>query len=139
MRDSDRRWVYSRTARVAADAGSSDAPIALPVVDDTIEIPAVDNEVWPLVALDLRLTLWGRLRNLLLRVEPVFLEYETRNGRSGRHRLIAANASQGLLATLPPDDGEDLERLLDEYRGRPIERLRFRGAGLSSYEIVARA
>ena len=135
VRDSDHRWVYLER-RASPRSWALDEPIALAVIDDTIEIPAVDNEVWPLVALDLRLTLWGRLRNLLFRVEPVFLEYETRNGRSGRHRLIAANASQRLLATLPPDDGEDLERLLGEYRGRPIERLRFRGAGLSSYEIV---
>jgi hypothetical protein len=69
-------------------------------------------------------------------VEPVFVEYESRGGRSGRHRLIAANASQGLLATQPPLDGEDLERLLGEHRGRPIRRLRFTGEGLSSYTIA---
>ena len=66
---------------------------------------------WVILYADVRPTLWGKLRKLLFRLDPVWLNVEFRSGRKQRWRAIRPNLENGVLINQFPQDLGDIALL----------------------------
>ena len=93
-----------------------------------IEVPESDGLLF--AALDLRLTLRGRLQGLALRVPGVAAELTYADGQTTTVRVLPGTAASGLLINFLPRTTEGTARL---FAGVPDERvIRFRIGGIGA-------
>jgi hypothetical protein len=97
-----------------------------------VDLPRTDRLLF--AEIDLRLTLRGRIREALFRVEPVSIEVAYADGHRETHRLVPATARNGLLMNFLPTSLDDWAGLyLGSSRSR-VARFRIGGTGALVYE-----
>lgn len=79
--------------------------------------------------LDMRLTLWGKIREFLFRIPQVLLEVEFADGGKKDFRFIPSLAQNGLLINVLPQDRHQLKDLFDGKALPQIKRVRMIGPG----------
>jgi hypothetical protein len=97
-----------------------------------VDVPRTDLLLF--AEIELRLTLRGRIREALFRVEPVSIEIVYADGHRETHRLVPATARNGLLMNFLPTSLDDWAGLyLGSSRSR-VARFRIGGTGALVYE-----
>ncbi len=66
---------------------------------------------WVILHADVRPTVWARLRKLLFRLDPVWLQVEFRSGHKERWRVMRPNLETGILINQLPRDLGDIALL----------------------------
>jgi hypothetical protein len=98
--------------------------------------PAVNGQL--MARVELALSPVGRLRKLLFRIDPVYVEVVYCDGRAVRHRILPDTARNGLLLDHLADEDGVLDAILDRTAGARITRIRLSGPGLRSYRSPVR-
>ena len=66
---------------------------------------------WVILYADVRPTVWGKLRRLLFRLDPIWLMAEFRSGHKERWRIMRPNLEDGVLINQLPQDLGDIALL----------------------------
>ncbi len=66
---------------------------------------------WVILHADVRPTAWGKLRKLLFRLDPIWLQVEFRSGHKQRWRVMRPNLENGVLMNQLPQDLGDIALL----------------------------
>jgi hypothetical protein len=77
--------------------------------DQDVVVPSSTD--WVILHADVRPTIWGKLRKLLFRLDPVWLQVEFRSGRKERWRAMRPNLESGVLINQLPQDLGDIALL----------------------------
>ncbi len=106
-------------------------------LDDPDGEPVPASEHLLLAAIELEPSLWGRLRRLLWRVQPVYLLLEHASGHRTGYRLIPATARSGVPLNRFPRDFMGWRALWRGAVDDPVVRFGLGGPGRSAFRDVA--
>lgn len=87
-----------------------------------------------LAAFQLKLTPEGQAMKTLLRIPPLFIEFELAGGATERRRIVPENAANGLVVNYPPLELFDAVRAFSELPPRSAARFRITGPGARYYD-----
>jgi hypothetical protein len=97
-------------------------------VGEWVEVPRSAHRLR--AAIDLDISIFGRLRGTLLRSRAIRLDYKTESGRQGTARLVIGTAKAGVLLDARPDDAAQLGALFEDAEtADPIRAFRIAGDG----------
>ncbi|MEM7481062.1 MAG: hypothetical protein AAF481_07785 [Acidobacteriota bacterium] len=99
-----------------------------------IPVPRSEPNEALFAELEFRPTVVGRLSAVLWRIPPVYLEMETADGETRRHRLLPRTAESGLLLP-PPAERQQLAALWQGFSGPAVLRVRLTGPGVERYSL----
>lgn len=92
---------------------------------------------WVILHADVRPTIWGAIRKLIFRLDPVWIRVEFRSGHKGRWRVMRPNLESGVLLNQLPQDSGDIALLA---RGcelpDPVVSIRFEADRPQDYQSV---
>jgi hypothetical protein len=97
---------------------------------------AVPSDAQVLVmAADVRLSLWGRLRTFAFRLNPIWVDLTFRSGRHSSWRVLRANSGEGVILNPFPENLVGVASLFGSNTASdPIVSLTFRTFGRREYQ-----
>jgi hypothetical protein len=114
---------------IEAVAAQWDVPVAVPAVDPA-ELVMARVEVTP--------SPWGRIRTLLFRTSPVWVQVEHRSGQTHDDRVVSANLVNGAIFSPLPRNVSEVAALLQGQPGDPVVSLKWFTHGPREYQSPIR-